>query len=166
MLFERAFGELQHVTTTLVADVRQAGADMETHLRHSHMIQEKQLEIVKAAEDVSSALSEMVVNAHVGMQELNGTISEVKDSLKGVYHQDWAATLRMWFQEAALQFLRSHSRIYHRDCIRTHALYSSSWSTPLSSLQRTVQRASCACRPSFFLADGQYGCGSNLLLRV
>ncbi|RDX54664.1 hypothetical protein OH76DRAFT_986290 [Lentinus brumalis] len=108
MLFERTFGEFQDMTTTLVADVRQAGADMEVHLRNSHTIQEKQLESVKAAEDVSSVLSALVVNAHVGMQELNGTISEVKHSLRGVYHQDWASTLRVWFQEAALQFLRIH----------------------------------------------------------
>ncbi len=154
------------MTTILVADVRQAGADMEVHVRNSHTIQEKQLESVKAAEDVSSVLSALVVNAHVGMQELNGTISEVKHSLRGVYHQDWASTLRVWFQEAALQFLRSHLRIYHREYIGTHPFYSSSRSAPFPSLERNCQRAPCACRPDFVLADGGLGFDSYLLVHA
>ncbi|RPD65665.1 hypothetical protein L227DRAFT_218403 [Lentinus tigrinus ALCF2SS1-6] len=108
MLLEQTFGDLQHVATTLFSDMRQAGADMEEHLRTSQTVQEKQLEIARAADDVSSVLSQVVVKAHVGMQELNETISEVKDSLRSVHHHDWAATLWVWFQDATLQFLRIH----------------------------------------------------------
>ena len=102
------------VSTALVSGARQASADMEKHFRISHMVQEKQLEVAQAADDVSSVLAQLVVKTQAGMQELNGTISEVKDSLRSVYHHDWVAMLWVWFQDATLHFLRSASSICHR----------------------------------------------------
>ena len=79
---------------------------MEVQLRHSHMAQEKQLEMVEAADNVSHALSELVVKARTGIEDLNVTVSEVKESLRDVYQHEWATTLWSWFQEPAIHFLR------------------------------------------------------------
>ena len=94
------------MVTLLVSDAQRAGVAMEVQLRHSHMAQEKQLEMVEAADNVSHALSELVVKARTGIEDLNVTVSEVKESLRDVYQHEWATTLWSWFQEAAIHFLR------------------------------------------------------------
>lgn len=88
-------------------DAQRAGADLEVHLRNAHVAQEKQLEIVSAADTLSDALSELVVKAHSGILDLNGTITEAQASLRAAYHRDFTMSMWPWFRNAATQFLRS-----------------------------------------------------------
>ena len=77
---------------------------MEAHLRASHVALEKQLAIAAISDNVSFALSELVVKAHAGVQDLNGTVALMKDNLLKNLDNDWSTTW-FWFQEAMLHVL-------------------------------------------------------------
>ncbi|TBU43459.1 hypothetical protein BD309DRAFT_960648 [Dichomitus squalens] len=82
---------------------------MEAHLRASHVALEKQMAIAAISDNVSYALSELVVSTHAGVQDLNGTIAEMKDNLLKNLGGDWTTTtMWLWFQEVMLQVLRVH----------------------------------------------------------
>ncbi|PIL27641.1 hypothetical protein GSI_10793 [Ganoderma sinense ZZ0214-1] len=106
---ETAFGELHHATVLLVMDARQAGADVNAHLRTSHMVLEKQLAIAAISDDVASTMSELVIKAQAGMQDLNMTVAEIKDNLSKDAHDDWATAVWFWFQEAMLHVLQDET---------------------------------------------------------
>ncbi|KAI1798069.1 hypothetical protein LXA43DRAFT_7036 [Ganoderma leucocontextum] len=108
---EKAFGELHHATVLLFMDVRQAGADVEEHLRTSHMVLEKQLAIASVSDDVAFTLSELVIKAQAGMQDLNMTVAEIKDHLSKNTHDDWTTAMWFWFQEAMLHVLQGSCRL-------------------------------------------------------
>ncbi|KAI0746941.1 hypothetical protein C8Q80DRAFT_1178461 [Daedaleopsis nitida] len=125
-VLEKRFEELEHVAAFLVTDVRRAGADMEVYLRHSHMAQEKQLEVAAVVNNVSLALTDLVVMAHQGVHDLNETVAEVKDSLRDVYHREWTVTLWSWFQELVMHVFKIHPSSFDvplvhtlGECIRT-----------------------------------------------
>lgn len=93
-------------TIVLTANTRQAGADLEVRLGDSRVAHEKQLDIARISDNVSVTLSELVVKALVGMQDLNSTAAEIKDNLLKGPRSDRMATLWLWLQEAAVHILR------------------------------------------------------------
>ena len=96
-------------TVLLLMDTRQAGADVEAHLRTSHMVLEKQLAIAAISDDVASTISELVIKAQAGMQDLNMTVAEIKDNLSKNTH-GWTTAMWFWFQEAMLHVLQGSCR--------------------------------------------------------
>ena len=71
------------------------------------MAQEKQLELAKAAEDITTALDVLIDKAHLEVQSINETAIAVKRSLLNDGSAEWYSVTRSWFEAASLFFLKS-----------------------------------------------------------
>ena len=90
-----------------------AGAELEVHLRDSLEVRDQHAALIEATDNISLVLTEIVAQARDGMVDLNGTLTNMKHSLRRDVESSWMPTLWMWIERAAVHILRGslHARL-------------------------------------------------------
>ena len=73
------------------------------------MVQGTHNELMQTTDNISLTLAQIMLQARLGMAELNNTVSDMRDSFTKASGGIWTRTLWQWFQQSAIFILRGMS---------------------------------------------------------
>ena len=95
-------------------DAQQASTELDIHLQNALVTQEKQDAVSRSMDGVSLAVTDLIVQARSGIEELNGTVSDMTASARTNARDSWMAVMWPWLSGIVTSFLRGALYAYVR----------------------------------------------------